>query len=402
MRSLKAAWEKAGQINHWDGAEDIDLDHPDVIAAYTPLFDGWKFVRADRGLLVIVMAQIAAISWLVAEAAFIVNIFPIWFKDAVSIIGFLVIIGVCCQFGWASLAARADDVFAGRRSGLTTVGRAMRGAFFLLPFGAVPALFLSRIMSIFVPVRLTSLRLWFGYDGFEVPARYWHLMTGFAGASRGVSLETAAHLTVDCRLKVYDIAAEDSRRYRAGLGIAFLIVPSVVAVSSVWPQLAYILALPIIFYMGIVVYHQAPAIVCLSHIYHSDFAKGKRDETLPPATATDRAGYLIYGAYGVVYLLLMYMAIAIPVGRDLSAHDEAAIDVGKIAIECKRKIAPERRRSLEDIAAENALIDKCVKAEYAAMIPNRVLLQSLEDYIAINRAEKSPAIIRRQLERPRQ
>lgn len=404
MKSVKEAWRKAGKINNWDGAEDIDADHPDVISSYTPLVDGWKFIRSDGVLLTIVTLQMALVTWLIAETVFLANAIPIWVKDSLSVVGMLLITGLSCQLGWAAMAARADDMFAERTSGLATLGRTIRGTLFLMPFGAIPALFLSRILSIFVPVRLVSLRLWFGYDGFEIPARYWHLMTGIVGAARGVTLAKAADLTVDCRLKVYDIAAEDSRRYRAGLAIGFLIMPVMAGVFAIWPQFSYAVGLPVLFYMGIVIYHQAPAIVCLTHVLHTDFKDGHKEPWLPSGDSDNRANFLIYGAYGVAYALLMYVAVAIPVGKDLLAYDMSAIDPAKIEAECKEKILTHRLGGIEEIQAYGQRIESCIEdarneQKHDALMLKRTLSQAIEDYIAINKAGKSPTIIRANLER---
>lgn len=404
MRSLKEAWRKAGEIHNWDGAEDIDADHPDVIPSYTPLVDGWKFILSDGGLLSIVALQIALMTWLIAETVFLANAIPIWVKDSLSIVGMMMVIGFSWQLGWAAMAARADDMFAGSASGLATLGRTIRGALFLMPFGVFPAILIARLLSILVPVRIFGKKdslvgdtLFIGRDGFQIPARYWHLMIGLVGASKGVTLTQAAELTVDCRLKVYDIAAEDSRRYLPGLAIGCLFMPAMVALSWTFPQVTYVVGLPVLLYLSIVIYHQAPAIVCLSHVLHTDFKEGIKEPELPPVSRNDRASYRTFAFLFVLYFGLMFRYADRLIERDLAVYD-GPFDFDRVEAECREGLPKRRYRDIEDFAGDSEKLSLCVKDRQMEWDRRkRTLSQTIEDYIAVNKTGKTPTAIRKSL-----
>lgn len=305
----------------------------------------------------------------------------------------LVLIGLVCQVGWAVIAARADDIHAGRKTTVRTFGRALRGSLFCALFAVVPAIFLSRLVSIVIPLHVPGVRLWLGRDGFEIPARYWHLIAGFKWSASNVSLLNVAELTVDCRSKVYDIAAEDSRRYRIGLVAGLTLFPLCLLAGKYWFQIEAIIALPLLIYLFVVIYYQAGAIVSLSSVFHKDYKRGKLEQSIAHLPHPQRQTYLVHSLYGLGYISLATIFVAIPVMGDVYRYESMKVDHVEIAARCVAQVQAKFGRAEIPAFAQ----DDCERTATDEQAKGRrhSVAETLRIYHDINKYGESPAFMRR-------
>lgn len=205
------AWQQLGSINNWSRAREfhdlIDTDFDKAVAHYTL---GREFIFRARSFVPI------AAAWLVFLIGWGFALVP-EFPREWDLMATVIVLMTAKRFFTAAAAAIADDLCAGQKHGLATLGRALRGWLFMLPFWFLPPFVVGMMLWWVVPIPyFVSI---FGhniYAGTPMIGRFYHgVLPALTGSrlyrERGL-LAPLGDLVARHRTVTFDVAGDSTVR----------------------------------------------------------------------------------------------------------------------------------------------------------------------------------------------